>query len=85
MFRTGDDGDDDYGPFLGLPPGLGGAMARTASARRDGAAVRVGASGRRKEVGAPRKGEASFLLRAWVGRPWRDKDVVAMAVFIATR
>jgi hypothetical protein len=79
-FGTGDDGDGAYGPFLGLPPGLGGAMARTASVRRDGA----GASGLRKEEGAPRKGEESFLVGAWEARPWRDKEVVAMAVFIAT-
>jgi hypothetical protein len=80
-FGTGDNGDGDYGPFLGLPPGLGGAMARTASVRREGA----GGSGLRKEEGAPRKGEESFLVGAWEARPWRDKEVVAMAVFIATR
>uniref|UniRef100_A0A0A9E4U9 IDP2420 n=1 Tax=Arundo donax TaxID=35708 RepID=A0A0A9E4U9_ARUDO len=60
-------------------------MALTASVRREGAAVGAGASGRRKEAGAPRKGEESFLVGAWEGRPWRDKEVVAMAVFIATR
>ena len=60
-------------------------MARTASVRREGAAVGAGASGRRKEAGLPRKAEESFLLGAWEERPWSDKEVVAMAVFITTR
>jgi hypothetical protein len=75
-----------HGPFLGLPPpGLGGAMALTASVRRKGAAVCAGASGRKEEAGAPRNGEESFLAGAWEGRPCRDNEVVAMAVFMATR
>ena len=81
-FRTGEDNEFD-GPFFGLPPGLGGAMALTASVRREEAAVGAGASGRRKKAGAPRNGEESFLAAAWQGRPWRDKEVVAMAVFMA--
>lgn len=60
-------------------------MALTASARREGPAVDAGASGRRKEAGAPRNGEDSFLAGTWEGRPWRDKEVVAMVVFMATR
>lgn len=71
---------------MALPPGLGGAMALTASVRREeGPAAGAGASGRRKDAGAPRNGEESFLVGAWEGRPWRDKEVVAMAVFIAAR
>ena len=58
-------------------------MALTASVRREGAALGAGASGRRKKAGAPRNGEESFLAAAWQGRPWRDKVVVAMAVFMA--
>lgn len=38
--------------------------------------VGVGAISRRKEEGAPRNGEESFLLGAWEGRPWSDKVVV---------
>ena len=68
-----------------MPPGLGGAMALTASVRREGAALGAGASGRRKEAGAPRNGEERFLAAPWQGRPLRDKEVVAMAVFMATR
>lgn len=79
-------GLERHKPFLGLPPGLGGAMALTASVRREeGPAAGVGASGRRKDAGAPRNGEESFLVGAWDGRPWRDKEVVAMAVLIAAR
>lgn len=61
-------------------------MALTASVRREeGPAEGAGASGRRKDAGAPRNGEESFLVGAWEGRPWRDKEVMAMAVFIAAR
>jgi len=61
-------------------------MALTASVRREeGPAAGAGASGRRKDAGAPRNGEESFLVGVWEGRPWRDKEVVAMAVFIAAR
>lgn len=51
---------------MALPPGLGGAMALTASVRREeGPAAGAGASGRRKDAGAPRNGEESFLVGAW--------------------
>ena len=53
-----------------MPPGLGGAMALTASVRREGAALGAGASGRRKEAGAPRNGKerqsGEELEIAWV-------------------
>lgn len=62
---------------MGLPPGLGGAMALTASALREGAAS-GGGVGRRKEAGAPRKEEES-LVAVGDGTPCRDKEVVAMA------
>ena len=55
-----------------------GAMALTAKTRRAGVTVAASAAGRRKDEGAPRKEEVSFLaVGEWI--PWRDKVVVAMA------
>lgn len=72
-------GEHEHGPFLGLAPGLGGAMALTANTLREGVAAAASAAGRRKEEGAPRKEEVSFLA-VGEGSPCRDKVVVAMAV-----
>ena len=54
-------------------------MALTANTLREGVAAAASAAGRRKEEGAPRKEEVSFLA-VGDGSPWRDKVVVAMAV-----
>lgn len=60
-------------------------MALTTNTLRDGLAVAVDASaaGRRKEEGAPRKEEVSFLA-VGEGSPWRDKVVVAMAAKLSS-
>jgi hypothetical protein len=54
-------------------------MALTANTLREGVAAAASAAGRRKEEGAPRKEEVSFLA-VGDGSQWRDKVVVAMAV-----
>jgi hypothetical protein len=54
-------------------------MALTANTLREGLAVAASAAGRRKEDGAPRKEEVSFLAVGEGSSPWRDKVVMAMA------